>query len=206
MKAQLKETPKGETPKNSVSSQVWPRRYPTSADQPRSIRKDQSRTLVTGAPPSPYLKGKGGGGPQFHLYSLPHKRENGTTNGIPGVTPWSPNSIFEGVPYKQVKQPPTAKPALKSFLFGHLCSAITCPQLNENMISELQVSRVGLSRKRVNQMLSDFHLLWARCWAVELFRWGNHRNQTRTWTPTLNKRLILTVSKCISHHRKSPTE
>ena len=36
------------------------------------------------------------GGPQFHLSSLPHKRENGTTNAIPGVT-LLPNSIFKGV-------------------------------------------------------------------------------------------------------------
>ena len=44
----------------------------------------------------PYLKGEGGGDPvpQFHVFSPPRKRENGTLNGIPGVT--LPQFQFEG--------------------------------------------------------------------------------------------------------------
>ena len=34
------------------------------------------------------------GVPQFHVSSLPHKRQNGTINGIPGV---APNFISQGV-------------------------------------------------------------------------------------------------------------
>ena len=44
---------------------------------------------------SPLPSGGGGWGAPLHVSSLPQKRENGTRNGIPGVTP--PNSIFKGV-------------------------------------------------------------------------------------------------------------
>ena len=44
---------------------------------------------------APYLKGEGAGGPQFHFLTLPHKREHGTINGIPGVSPL-PQFHFEG--------------------------------------------------------------------------------------------------------------
>ena len=37
----------------------------------------------------PTFRRRGVGGPHFHLSSLPHKKENGTTNGIPEVTPHS---------------------------------------------------------------------------------------------------------------------
>ena len=44
------------------------------------------------------------GGHQFHLSSLPHKREHETTNGIPGVTPL-PDSIFTGVGMPRLRGP-----------------------------------------------------------------------------------------------------
>ena len=61
-----------------------------------SAAASQSVSGFVQAPYPPYLKGEGWGFPQFHLFSpRPHKRENGTLNGIPGVTPL-PQFRFEG--------------------------------------------------------------------------------------------------------------
>ena len=47
----------------------------------------QKPVQVNGSIIPPTLRGGGCGVPQFHLFTLPRKRENGTKNGIPGVTP-----------------------------------------------------------------------------------------------------------------------
>ena len=77
-----------------------------------SFPKQQNRVI------HPTLRGRGVGGPQFHLYSLPHKRENGTTNGFPGVTSL-PTSNFEGWGYRVA---PMSSPTTKK---RHECVCVS---------------------------------------------------------------------------------
>ena len=64
--------------KSVRSSQASRRRWGTWPE--RQAKPSSGRT-------SPHLKGEGWGLHQFHASSLPHKGENGTTNGIPGFPP-----------------------------------------------------------------------------------------------------------------------
>ena len=56
------------------------------------------------------------GVPQFHLSSLPHKRENGTINGISDGSPPSPKSIFKG--WGCPKRLPSPRPSITFRIFA----------------------------------------------------------------------------------------